>query len=280
MHNYIIGVDGGGSKTHAILVNNNQIIDEVYSGPANIRTNIDTAYQSISDVISQLIQKYNLSLDDTPIGIGVAGYSMIVNRENLFNLLVKRFPQVKLESDCHIACLAAHNGHDGSVVICGTGIVGYYIEHNIGHQIGGWGFPHGDLGGGAWIGLELCRYTCKAIDEIIDWDPLLTTTFNNFQNSTKNFKMWLLQATPGDFASITKLLLQYNHENCYYNKIINSATNEVRMFINAVIHQAPNSPLKITGGLAPIFLPQLKKHFSELELSENTPAFGACLLTF
>lgn len=279
MQNYTIGIDGGGSKTHALLVDKHKnIIDEISSGPANIRTDVNTAHNSILEVISILGQKHKLDLKHTHIGIGVAGYSVLVNRNKLVDLLRAEYPQITLASDCHIACLAAHSGHDGGVVICGTGIVGYYITNNIGYQIGGWGFPHGDLGGGAWIGLEICRYTCKAIDGVITWNPLLTSVFKQFENRAENFKSWLLKATPGDFAGIAKLLLQFNHDNYYYTKIMNDAITEVSRFIQAIIQKIGTLPIKITGGLAPIFLPKLERSFPQLSLSKDSPAFGACLL--
>ncbi|MCE3268314.1 MAG: BadF/BadG/BcrA/BcrD ATPase family, partial [Burkholderiales bacterium] len=58
---WYIGVDGGGTKTHAVLVNQDlKLIDEVYSGPANIATDVESAYISICAVIDILLKKHKL----------------------------------------------------------------------------------------------------------------------------------------------------------------------------------------------------------------------------
>ena len=72
---YIIGIDGGGSKTHALLIDPaSNIIDEAYSGSANIKTEIQIAYHSINSVIQNLIIKNNLDPINIQINLGIAGY--------------------------------------------------------------------------------------------------------------------------------------------------------------------------------------------------------------
>ena len=62
---------------------------------------------------------------------------------------------LRVSTDAYIAALAAHSGSPGAVIIVGTGSVGYRIEA-AGHcrLVGGWGFPIGDEGSGAWIGRQ------------------------------------------------------------------------------------------------------------------------------
>ncbi|MFN8770265.1 MAG: ROK family protein [Neisseriaceae bacterium] len=279
MSGFKIGIDGGGTKTHAILVDEeNNIIDECFYGPANIRTNLNLAYNSIVGAINELITRHSLVSKQVKIGIGVAGYSVKERRDKLFELLNHNYPQIILNSDCHIACIAAHSGKDGSIIICGTGIVGYYIKDNTTCQIGGWGFPHGDLGSAAWIGVEICKLTCKAIDGVIKWSPLLIEIFNQHGKSTSTFKTWLINATPSDFATMANLIPQFNTIDPIACQILDNALNEIIMFTKAVINKTPKLPIKITGGLAPIYLPAIKERFSQVEISETSSAYGACLL--
>ncbi|MBY0379614.1 MAG: ROK family protein [Burkholderiales bacterium] len=280
MNKYTIGIDGGGTKTHAILIDaHKNIIDECYYGPANIRTNLNLAYNSITGAIEELITKHQLITHNLKIGIGVAGYSIKEKREKLFALLNERYPQVKLNSDCHIACLAAHSGKNGAIIICGTGVVGYSITGKITEQMGGWGFPHGDIGGAAWIGLEICKYTCKAIDGICEFSQLLNEVYEKFGKNCYSFKNWLLNATPGDFATIALILPQYKTIDPLSCKILDQATKEITLFTHAVINKSKNLPIKLSGGLAPLFLPAIKLKFSHVELMDSTtPAYGAYYL--
>ena len=280
MQNYIIGIDGGGSKTHAVILDSRYtFIDEIVGGPANINSDLTLAYTSIHTTITTLLTKHNLQGNNVAIGIGVAGYSNIKARIELLNLLTNDYRNINLNSDCHIACLAAHSGHNGSIVICGTGIAGYSIQNNIGNQIGGWGFPQGDLGGAAWLGLEICRYTGKAIDGSIDWSNLLKAIFSKFSNDTQVFKQWLLKATASDFASIARLLIDSPSTDAHAQNIFNNAIMEVTSFIQAVKKHNPDLAIKIVGGLATTYLPSLKQTFPDLELSTHPPAYGACLLS-
>lgn len=274
MNKYYIGVDAGGSKTHAILFNSNfKQIDEAYSGSANIRISEAGAYLAISCVIDELISKHKIT--NVKIGIGVAGYSVISNRERLQQRLNEKYKSCIIQSDCHIACLAAHNRCDGAVVICGTGVVGYVIKNNTYTQIGGWGFPHGDLGGASYLGLEACKLICKAIDKVIGWSPLLKHIYNKFGGEPQKFKNWLLTATPGDFAKAASLMLSSYSNDIYAEAIFNDGVSEMRQFTKAIADASTGYPLKLVGGLAHIYYEALLEVVPNLELCEITPAIGA-----
>lgn len=281
MQNYYIGVDGGGSKTHVIIVDKNQqLIAETTSGAANIRSNLNLAYKSITSSINTLLQQTKTAANQVKIGVGVAGYSLPEQRKQLLQQLQAEFPFVKLESDCHIACLAAHNNRPGSVVICGTGVSGYTIDRNLDtHQTGGWGFPHGDLGGGAWIGLQLCSLLCKAIDNIIPWSSVLRKVYANFNSEPLKFKTWVVNATISDFVSLAKMVtMQPLHKDTHAENIIHQGSLHLGDLIAATILQHPNYPIKLVGGLAPVYMPLIKLKFPMVELSTTDPAIGAYLL--
>lgn len=270
-----IGVDGGGSKTHAVLVDENyQIINEIITGPANIKTDINTAIKSITASIDYLINKPNLT-NNIEIGIGVAGFSNQTSRKMLENTLKLSYPNITLTSDAHIACLAAHNSNEGGVIICGTGVVAYSITNGIGTQIGGWGFPHGDIGGGAWIGLELCRILCKAIDKTCEFTPLLQAIYAKFNNNKTQYKHWLLDAKPQNYAEITKLLPEFILQNDLNAlNIVKIGVSEINRLINVLSQKN----VAITGGLANLYHPYLKLNHPNLKLSITTNAVGACYL--
>ena len=44
------------------------------------------------------------------------------------------------------------------------GTVAFQIEGDKEYKVGGWGFPHGDEGSGAWLGLEAVRLTLHWLD--------------------------------------------------------------------------------------------------------------------
>lgn len=297
---YIIGVDGGGSKTHAVLFDeNNQIIDESFAGSANIRNDLNIAYNSICTAIDNLIEKHAQGTSSIKIGIGVAGYSVVSARESLYSRLCAKYQGmvsiIKLTSDAHIACLAAHKGQDGGVIICGTGVVAYIVCSGQIKQFGGWGFPHGDLGGAAYLGLELCKLLCKAIDQVIPWSECLSNIYQEkFNSNAVVYKEWLLLAAPNQFAQIARLMLPYIGHDDNVQSIYNAAIDEISKFICAVLLQSEgitkldegidnNNGMKeinlsIAGGLAKFYYPALVDKFPPLSLCKAAPAVGAAYL--
>lgn len=276
---YIIGVDGGGSKTHAVLLDQSGgVLDESFFGSANIRSNVDLAYTSITSAVDSLVLKHTLNPQQLKIGIGVAGYSAVNARELLEQRLSSVYPNFTLQSDAHIACLAANQGHDGAIVICGTGVVGYSIQNNTATQFGGWGFPHGDLGGGAWLGLEICKQVCKAIDKVIPWSPLLEQTYQRFNNNHTEYKTWLLEATPADFGTIARKLSEFLEVDTSAQQILQRGVAEVAQYIAMILVQAKQLPLSLVGGLAKSYLPLLSTEFPALRISDVAPAIGASYL--
>ena len=172
--------------------------------------------------------------------------------------------------------MAAHNGLDGAILICGTGVVGYTIIGDNSHQLGGWGYPHGDLGGGAWLGLEICKLVCKAADKIIPWSPLLAAVYSRFNNDYMQYKMWLLSATPGDLAGVARNIGEFLASDSNAHKIFDAGVAEVSQYLQVLAKQA--LPVKLIGGLAPFYLQVLQQEFPELTLATVPPAIGAAYL--
>ncbi len=74
------------------------------------------------------------------------------------------FAHMYLTTDLHTACIGAHNGEDGAVIITGTGSCGYA---HVGEQsllVGGHGFALGDKGSGAWLGQQAAEHALLNLD--------------------------------------------------------------------------------------------------------------------
>lgn len=235
MNCYIVGVDGGGSKTHAMLFTpNHQLVGESFAASGNIRNDLNGAYVSITHVIDTLLENYQIDKNNVLIVLGVAGYSLLQARRQLYRRLCSVYPRVKMTSDGHLACLAAHQGHDGGVVICGTGVVAYIIQGGQTSQIGGWGFPHGDLGGAAYLGLEACKLLCQAIDQLIPRSELLNEIYDKFAQDALAYKSWLLRATPQQFAEIARVVLAHIDSDVNAANIYNAGVTQIDLLLNKI----------------------------------------------
>ena len=89
--------------------------------------------------------------------VGLAG----VGRKGLLEQLERLphpFRSVIYIHDATIACIGAHGGRDGGIVIVGTGSVGFAVVEGREFRIGGYGFPISDEGSGADLGLHARFY--------------------------------------------------------------------------------------------------------------------------
>ncbi|AVV83369.1 ATPase [Shewanella putrefaciens] len=96
-------------------------------------------------------------------GLGLAG----VNVPRLYRDVTNwqhPFAAMYVTTDLHTACIGAHGGADGAVIITGTGSCGYAHVGDTSLSIGGYGFALGDKGSGAWLGLKAAEHVLLALD--------------------------------------------------------------------------------------------------------------------
>ncbi|WP_114326409.1 N-acetylglucosamine kinase [Candidatus Colwellia aromaticivorans] len=165
-----LGIDGGGSKCKAIVMNeNNEILGTGVSGPGNPLHGFEQATNSITESALLALKDAGLAhieLSELIAGVGLAGVNLPVLFEQM-QAWQHPFKQMFLATDLLIACLGAHQGSDGAVMISGTGSCGFASIDEQYYMLGAHGFPHGDKGSGAWFGLQAAKQVLLAIDGIV-----------------------------------------------------------------------------------------------------------------
>ena len=130
---YIIGVDGGGTKTEAIAYDlNGREIARGYAGLGNIIIDKDAALKNIEQSILKCTK--TLRLDDCVyLCLGLAGCEAGDNKIIIQQYLKRRFNcPIKVINDGEIALSALLKGNDGIMTISGTGsiTIGKYKERS------------------------------------------------------------------------------------------------------------------------------------------------------
>ncbi|RVU41841.1 ATPase [Rheinheimera riviphila] len=165
-----LGIDGGGSKCRVVLVTaDNQLLGEGLGGPANPLRGMKVATDSILTATQQALTAAGMTFNDMSrliVGAGLAGVNM-PQYFKLFSEWQHPFAAFHLTSDLHIACIGAHDGADGAVIIAGTGSCGLADVKGKLLDIGGHGFPYGDNGSGAWFGMQLVHQVLLSKDQLI-----------------------------------------------------------------------------------------------------------------
>ncbi|MGL5046635.1 MAG: N-acetylglucosamine kinase [Shewanella sp.] len=162
-----IGVDGGGSKCRAsIYCADGTVLGTGVAGRANPLHGLVQTFESIEASTRLALLDAGMNECDSHLlvaGLGLAG----VNVPRLYQDIVNwqhPFAAMYVTTDLHTACIGAHRGADGAVIITGTGSCGYAHVGDARLSIGGLGFALGDKGSGAWLGLKAAEHVLLALD--------------------------------------------------------------------------------------------------------------------
>lgn len=206
-----LGIDGGGTKCKARLEDaHGNLLAEAISGPANAARNLSGSITSILQATEKAIATANikgLTFSHIHCGIGLAG----INIPQVKQAFLKQslpFASWHISTDLHIACLGAHLGKDGAIVIVGTGSSGIAIHHDKQLEVGGHGFVAGDKGSGAWLGKMAISHCLETLDGITPNNVLSEQVMSSLKcKSAYDLVSLTLDAKPSFYASIAPLIM-------------------------------------------------------------------------
>jgi N-acetylglucosamine kinase-like BadF-type ATPase len=165
----VVGVDGGGTKTHAAILDSNfALVGEGFAGPSNpLRVGIANAAACVREAIEKACEAAHLRRTDLVAAeIGLAGASRPELRARMRDALhTSGIGEIVVVSDADIALYGVTEGEPGVIVIAGTGSI-CCGTNSRGKRVcaGGWGPVAGDEGGGSWIARRALRAIAHAAD--------------------------------------------------------------------------------------------------------------------
>jgi glucosamine kinase len=174
MIEYLIGVDGGGTGTRAHVARppgagagTLRILGSGRAGPSALRQGVIKAWGEIERAIRLAFSDARITppaWSHCALGAGLSGASHKPLREE-FLASNAGFASIALDTDGYVTLLGAHGGRPGVVVAFGTGSVGEGLRADGSRAVvSGWGFPVGDEGSGAWMGLRAMQVAQAATD--------------------------------------------------------------------------------------------------------------------
>jgi len=167
---YILGIDGGGTKTTAIVSDEKgNILGTGSSGGSNYQTvGIYNAMSSLRAALEMAVANSGLEICRFKSAcIGLAGVGRETDRALLIPEINKLIPtdNIILEHDAAIALAGATACQPGVVVLSGTGSMAFGMNRFGERQrAGGWGNILGDEGSAYYIGRRALAAACKAYD--------------------------------------------------------------------------------------------------------------------
>jgi N-acetylglucosamine kinase len=169
-----LGIDGGGTKTVATILNEEGVaLGSGSGGPCNIAScEPDLLETSVRAAVDGARGSAGLAAGAPfrRLCAGVAGYTAEDRREPFVQMLCRLLnaapADVSLEPDFRIAYWGAAGGEDGIVAIAGTGSVVYgRTAGGREHREDGLGFLLGDRGSGFNLGLRALRHTITRLEQ-------------------------------------------------------------------------------------------------------------------
>ncbi len=213
---YILGIEGGATRTSILFVDSNdEIIEQFTAGPSNLRL------MSKDDLESHLraIRDRLPYLPDT-IGIGLAGVRQKADLETLRTKVARIWPGIPCApTDDLLTALEAEpwpEECDSQVlVLSGTGSC-FLGRTRDGKElrIGGRGHILGDRASACEIAQDALREVMAVYDADEVWSPLATGILNQLQlNDPEELIDWSLVATKTELASVAKTVFETAKNN-------------------------------------------------------------------
>ena len=277
-----LGIDGGGSKCKAIIMNADmQVLGEGISGAANPFHNLERAQRSVEDAAELALENAGLDItikSELIAGVGLAGVNL-PKYFALMNAWQHPFKSMHLATDLHIACLGAHGGNDGAIMITGTGSCGYVTVNGEQLIIGGHGFPHGDICSGAWLGFKAVEHVLLSLDGIIEPTVLTNKILTLLDCQDANT---LIETIAGNNATYyAKLAISVFDAADNGDAVAIDIINQGCQYFTAVYKKLKakgDVPLSLIGGLKPRLMEWLNSDIAKhIQEPQNPPEVGAVL---
>lgn len=199
-----VGVDGGATRCRArVRDGEGRAIAETLGAAANIHVDFTAAVGVMRALVGEALLRAGIDLDDhrrVSVGLGLAGLNDASDAERV----VAAFPDyalVRAANDATTACIGAHAGEDGGLVIAGTGSAAIARVGGKETIVGGRGFTLGDDGAGAHIGLDALRAATRAYDALAPESALTRDVLGEFGGDVVAIIRWARAAKPGDYGA-------------------------------------------------------------------------------
>ena len=285
MRNYLIAIDGGGTKTLGLLKNIST--GESWSkkvGGSSLTTDFKLACKIIISLAKELSEQSGIEPKEITLVCGVAGAGNENKRKILEYKLKREYKNVLVVNDGVTSLYGAGKGKPIIVAALGTGSVVTRLDNNgNAKQFGGWGFPASDGGSGAFIGRLLVKEALFEFDKIAGSstaEAIFHDCFKLIGDTKQSILDWLNTANPSDYATIAPLVFIHRKKNPVAQLIFDKAVTEVVRLIE-LAQSNPNKrlPVAIIGGLAePLFGGLKEKTKSQIVMPEGNSIDGALYL--
>ena len=298
-----LGIDGGGTKTEAVIVDENgRLLGTGYGGSSNFGTiGVEMARQHVQTAVSQAQAAANLpSQPFAAAFLGIAGTVSQADRDTVLQMVrplnLAPAGRVGVDHDGRIALAGGLGGKPGIVQIIGTGTSCFGLNADGQRWMaGGWGHRIADEGGGYWLGIEAMKAATAAFDgrgQSMLLQTLVMEALNLRQMGQIMQRLYSEEMTVAEIAALSRLVITAAEQgDAVANGIIARGMDEVAQCVEAVARRLgwQDDPVNLVcvGGLSQageIVMKPLgvavngRLPHCTIHLPQYSPAIGAALL--
>ena len=276
---YFLGIDGGGSSCRArIRMADGRLCAEARGGAANIHQNFAGALATMVEVAGKAAAAAHVAPEQLHAGLGLAGVTTAAEAQRVMHSGLP-FARTMVDSDGLIACLGAHGGEDGGIVICGTGSAAFALQKGVRLGLGGHGFLLGDHGSGAVMARKAVGEALLAFDGLRRPTPLTRALLAKFQNQPSQCVAWAKSASSRDFAAFVPEIIAFAHQGeSLALRLVREALADLTALAHG-LHQRGVERICLIGGLADELQAFAKPAFlAQFVAPRADPLEGALLL--
>lgn len=291
-----IGVDGGGTTTRAVVVDENlRVLGRGEGGPGNFYSaGAIAAVENILAAVNSALESAGINQSEVQSwGLGLAGAcsgsDKATQREAL--LLHVGIEKTVVDEDSAAAQSGAFAGGAGAICIAGTGANCFGVNE-AGERSGADGFGPllGDRGSGYWCGERAIRAACASYDGSGPKTSLQESIFTQLgaQDVYQMIEIVYASGFQKDrIAALFPLVLQAAKEDAIAQEILQRAGEELAKTTLAVLRALKIHRVAPVGGLLANETPvrasyenALREAIAEIEFIEpmHDAAIGAALL--
>lgn len=258
----VIGVDGGGSKTRAVVADEQgRPLGEVVGPASGVKPG---QAEASAEVIAATVRDALASCGMTHVVpkvvyVGVAGVARDQERQALWQALVGRelAEEIVVHPDFSIALDDAFGEGPGILLISGTGSVAFGRgPSGVIARCGGWGPMCGDEGSGAWIGRRALSVATASADGREPETALMGAVLTAAQvNEPRELIAWAAQATAAQLATLAPVVSSVaDAGDLRASALISLAVEELVLHVRALARQLFGDeraamPVALSGGM-------------------------------
>ena len=302
MKRYVLGIDGGGTKTRALIADEaGNACGSGIGGPSNYDdVGTEKAKAGIAEAVQMACQQASLPEEPfSSVFLGMAGVVSEQDRAAIYaiarELRLAADEDIDIDHDCRIALAGGLSGRPGIVLIAGTGSSCYGRNSSEESWIsGGWGHLISDEGSSYWLGIQAMRSAAASADGRMH-SILKESVQDHFQLREMRelmHRMYVIGLSRAEVAALAPLVIDAAHQGDEVAlELLRQGASDLAQMVGTVADKLSfnrgSCELALVGGLlnaGDIVLSPLRTAVRnrlprcQILLAELPPASGAALL--